>query len=177
MVQSLVDRGRATAMQIAENVQNEVAKQLGWLANRVDDVEDQMEAFVTRFNAGDGTVPGVAEAVDSAARAVAPTTKKAPGRKAAGKKAAPKKAAAPEKASAKKAAAAKRAPAKKTAARKAAAKKAPAKKAAAAKRAPARKAVASAERTTKRVAKKAASATKQAVGSSGVAKVATSRPG
>ena len=133
MVQTLLERGRETATHIAEVVQAEVARQLGWLANRVDDVEDQLEAIVSRF------APGGA----------APTRrpKKAPAKKAAAKKAPAKKAAA-------KKAPAKKAPAKKAPAKKAAAKKAPAKKAAA-KKAPAKK----------------------AVGTSGVRKVATTRPG
>ena len=45
-VQTLLERGKETATHIAEAVQTEVAKQLGWLANRVDDLEDQLEALV-----------------------------------------------------------------------------------------------------------------------------------
>ena len=47
-VQEMLERGRATATQVAEAVQAEVAKQLGWLASRVDDLEDQLESFVSR---------------------------------------------------------------------------------------------------------------------------------
>jgi polyhydroxyalkanoate synthesis regulator phasin len=119
-VQAMLDRGRS----FAEAVQQEVAKQLGWLGSRVDDIEDQLESLVSRVNPG-GRAPA----------------KKAPAKKAPAKKAPAKKAAA-------KKAPAKKAPAKKAPAKKAAAKKAPAK------RAPAKK----------------------AVGSSGVRKVATTRP-
>jgi polyhydroxyalkanoate synthesis regulator phasin len=59
MVQSLMERGRATAAAVTEAVQNEVSRQLGWLANRVDDVEDQLEALVTRLSP-DGLRPAPA---------------------------------------------------------------------------------------------------------------------
>jgi hypothetical protein len=107
-VQAMVDRGRS----FAEAVQHEVTKQLGWLASRVDELEDQLESLVSRVNPGAGAAPA----------------KKAP---------------------------AKRAPAKRAPAKKAPATKAPAKKKAPAKRTPAKK---------------------KAVGSSGVRKVATTRP-
>ena len=122
-VQAMIDRGRA----FAEAVQHEVTKQVGWLASRVDDLEDQIESLVSRRNPAGG----------------ATAVKQAPAKKAPAKKA-----------PAKKAPARKRAPAKKAAAKKAPAKKAPAKRAPARKRAPAKK----------------------AVGSSGVRKVATTRP-
>src|SRR5919112_2982399 len=56
-VQSLIDRGRRATAQLAETVQAEVAKQLGWLANRVDDLEDQLEGFVSRVTLGGATPP------------------------------------------------------------------------------------------------------------------------
>ena len=105
MVQTLLERGRETATHMAGVVQAEVARQLGWLANRVDDVEDQLEAIVSRF------APG-----GPAASPAAPT-KKAPAKKAPAEKAAAKKA--PAKKTAAKKTAAKKAPAKKTAAKKA----------------------------------------------------------
>jgi polyhydroxyalkanoate synthesis regulator phasin len=145
-VQALIERSRETALAIAEAVQNEVTKQLGWLANRVDDVEDQVEGLVSRFS--------------PMASSSAPA-KKAAARKAAAKKAPVKKAAA-------KRTVAKKAPAKRTA-RRSTARKAPTKKKAAAKRSTAR--TSTAKRSP---AKKAA--TGGAVGSSGVRKVATSRP-
>jgi polyhydroxyalkanoate synthesis regulator phasin len=120
-VQTMLDRGRA----FAEAVQQEVTKQLEWLASRVDELEGQLESVVSRMSPGGGPAPA----------------KKAPAKKAAAKKAPAKKATA------------KRAPAKKTAAKKAPAKRATAKRTTA-KRAPAKK----------------------AVGSSGVRKVATTRP-
>ena len=121
-VQSMLDRGRA----FAEAVQQEVTKQVGWLASRVDELESQLEAVVSRVTPGGGRAP------------------------------------------------AKKAPAKKAAAKKAAAKKAPA-KTAAAKKAPAKRAPAKKRASTKRTATRKAPA-KKAVGSSGVRKVATTRP-
>jgi hypothetical protein len=131
-VQAILDRGKS----FAEAVQQEVTKQMGWLASRVDDLEDQLESLVSRISPGAATTP------------VKQAAKTAPAKKAPAKKAAAKKA-----------------PAKKAAAKKAPAKKAPAKKKAAAKRAPAKK---------KAAAKRAPA--KQAVGTSGVRKVATTRP-
>jgi polyhydroxyalkanoate synthesis regulator phasin len=116
-VQAMIDRGRA----FAEAVQQEVTKQVGWLASRVDDLEGQLESLVSRINPAGG----------------ATAVKQAPAKKAPAKRAP-----------------AKRAPAKKAAAKKAPAKKAPAKRAPARKRAPAKK----------------------AAGSSGVRKVAATRP-
>jgi polyhydroxyalkanoate synthesis regulator phasin len=150
-VQALIERSRETALAIAEAVQNEVTKQLGWLANRVDDVEDQMEGIVSRFS----------PLASSSAPAKKAPAKKAPAKKAAAKKAAANKAPATR-------TAAKTAPAKRTA-RRSTARKAPTKKKAAAKRSTAR--TSTAKRSP---AKKAA--TGGAVGSSGVRKVATSRP-
>ena len=46
-VQSLIERGPGNGHADRRAVQAEVAKQLGWLANRVDDLEDQLESFVT----------------------------------------------------------------------------------------------------------------------------------
>src|SRR6476660_8019651 len=57
-VQALIERSRETAKAIAEAVQAEVTKQLGWLANRVDDVEDQVEAIVSRFSPLAGSTAG-----------------------------------------------------------------------------------------------------------------------
>lgn len=125
VVQDLLDRGRRTATQLAETVQSEVAKQLGWLANRVDDLEDQLEGFVTRV------VPRRApdQAAAAPASATPAATKRAPAkRKAAAKKqkAAPTKKRAANTSTVKKRAA----PAKKAAAKKSAAKKSATKKSA-----------------------------------------------
>ena len=62
MVQTLLEKGRETATHLAEAVQAEVTKQLGWLANRVDDVEDQLETLVSRLSPG-GSAPASAPAV------------------------------------------------------------------------------------------------------------------
>jgi polyhydroxyalkanoate synthesis regulator phasin len=99
-VQRLVERGRETMARLAELVEAEVAKQFGRLAARVDDLEEQLEALVSRVG-----VPGV------------------PGKKAVTKKTAAKKAPAKKKAAAKRAPAKKKAPAKKAAAKRAPAKK------------------------------------------------------
>jgi polyhydroxyalkanoate synthesis regulator phasin len=112
-VQSLLERGRQVATQISDAVQAEVSRQLGWLANRVDDIEDQLESFVSRVSPGRGATTSTTAKKTSATKAGA---KKAPAkRKAAAKKASAKKA------PAKKSAAKKRAPAKKAGAKKAAA--------------------------------------------------------
>jgi polyhydroxyalkanoate synthesis regulator phasin len=95
-VQMLLERGKETAAQIAEAVQAEVTKQLGWLANRVDDLEEQIEGFVSRLTPGQAAAPAKRTAA-----------KKAPAKRTAAKKAPVKKA-----------------PAKRTAARKSPAKKA-----------------------------------------------------
>jgi polyhydroxyalkanoate synthesis regulator phasin len=119
-VQSLLERGRQVATQISDAVQAEVSRQLGWLANRVDDIEDQLESFVSRMSPGRGaaTKATTRQAATTAKKtsATKSSTKKAPAkRKAAAKKTAAKKA------PAKKSAAKKRAPVKKAGAKKAAA--------------------------------------------------------
>ena len=112
-VESLIERGRETSLMIGEVVKTEVGKQLSWLANRVDDLEDQLEAVVSRFSGG-GPAPAATKA----------STAKSPAKKA----------------TATKKTAAKKAPArKKAAARKSPAKKAPARKKSAARKAPAKK--------------------------------------
>lgn len=140
---ALVEKGKETTASVAEIVQREVAKQLGWIAERFDDVEDQLEAVARRI--ADGGREVASDVSDAAAPAVAAVkratgvgtpakkapAKRAPAKKAAAKKAPAKKAAA-TKAPAKKTAA-KKAPAKKAAGTKTAARKAPAKKTAAAK--------------------------------------------
>jgi colicin import membrane protein len=112
-IQRLVDRGREAMTRIAELVEAEVSKQFGRLAGRVDELEAQLEALVSRVN-----LPGVPGKK-------APARKKAAAKKAPARKAPARKKAATRKAPARKKAAAKKAPARK----KAAARKAPAKKA------------------------------------------------
>jgi len=92
-VQAMLDRGRA----FAEAVQQEVTKQVGWLASRVDDIESQLETMVSRIS----PVGGAGTAKKSPAKQTA--AKKAPAKRAAAKRAPAKKARA------------KRAPAKKAA--------------------------------------------------------------
>ena len=112
-VQSLLERGRQVAGQISDAVQAEVSRQLGWLANRVDDLEDQLESFVSRVSPGRAATKATTRRTTTAAKktsASKSSANKAPAkRKAAAKKTTAKKA------PAKKAAAKKRAPAKKAA--------------------------------------------------------------
>lgn len=102
-VQALIERGKETSAMMSEVVKGEVTKQLGWLANRVDDLEDQLEGLVTRMsNAGPSPAKKTAakKAPDTST-----TAKKAPAKKTAAKKTAATKTAA-KKAAAKKSAAA-----------------------------------------------------------------------
>src|SRR5215213_1073481 len=85
-VQAMLDRGRA----FAEAVQQEVTKQVGWLASRVDDIESQLETMVSRIS----PVGGAGTAKKSPAKQTVATrtaTKKAPAKKAAAKRAPAKK--------------------------------------------------------------------------------------
>jgi polyhydroxyalkanoate synthesis regulator phasin len=98
-VQALLERSRETATAIGESVQREVTKQLGWLAKRVDELEDELESTLSRFNplASSKEAPTASDAVKaSAKRAPTKTTavKRAPAKRAPAKKSAPKKAAA-----------------------------------------------------------------------------------
>ncbi len=113
VVKSMVDRGRETSERISTSVQREVAKQVGWMSERFDELEDRFEALAESLA---DRVPGMPAPV-----------KKAPAKKTAAKKAPAKKT--PAKKTAAKKAPAKKAPAKKAPAKKAPAKKAPAKKA------------------------------------------------
>ena len=56
-VQTLVDWGKQTTSQITSIVQREISKQLAWLADRVDDVEDQMEGLVSRVSGSPAKAP------------------------------------------------------------------------------------------------------------------------
>ena len=103
-VQSLLDRTRETSTKLTETVQREVAKQLGWLSERFDELEDRFEEFAEQFAARTGIANPLGGSDDAAAPATATTAKQAPAKKAAAKKAPAKKAAA-KKAPAKKAAA------------------------------------------------------------------------
>ena len=79
-VQAMIDRGRA----FAEAVQHEVTKQVGWLASRVDDLEDQIESLVSRLNpAGGATAVKQAPAKKAPAKR-APARKRAPAKQAVG---------------------------------------------------------------------------------------------
>src|SRR5688500_343990 len=45
LVQQIVDRGRETSERISANVQREVARQVGWMSERFDELEDRFEAL------------------------------------------------------------------------------------------------------------------------------------
>ena len=98
-VQSLIERGKQTSAQIAELIKSEITKQFGWLADRVDEVEDQLESLVSRVSGRGGEAPKPAA---SAPAKKAPAARKTAVRKAPAKKATAKKAPA-KKATAKKA--------------------------------------------------------------------------
>jgi polyhydroxyalkanoate synthesis regulator phasin len=89
-VQSLIEKGKETSTAIAAIVKAEVTKQLGWLANRVDDIEDQVEGLVSRVSGGDSKPAAAPAKKAPAARTTA--AKKAPAKKAPAKKAPAKKA-------------------------------------------------------------------------------------
>jgi polyhydroxyalkanoate synthesis regulator phasin len=117
-VESLIERGRETSMMIAEVVKAEVGKQLSWLANRLDDLEDQFESVVSRFSSGGGSAPAApAAAVAKEAPAKKSTAKKSTGKKSTAKKSTAKKSTA-KKSTAKKSTG-KKSTAKKTAAKRA----------------------------------------------------------
>ena len=141
-VQSLIERGRQTSTLIAEIVKGEVARQLARLANRIDDVEDQLEGLVGRVSGG-RAAPAADDVVASSGPSEGATDAVPAGGKAPAGKSATRKSTA-KKASAKKTASANKTPgAKKTAGAKKAtgAKKTPGtKKAAAAKKSGAQKA-------------------------------------
>src|SRR3990170_6544302 len=73
-VQSLIEKGKETSASIAALIKAEVTKQLGWLANRVDEVEDQLEGLVSRVSGGGDAKP-------AAAPTAATPAKKAPAKR------------------------------------------------------------------------------------------------
>src|SRR5829696_8265100 len=85
-VQALLERGRKVTSQIAEAVQSEVANQLGWLANRVDDMEDQLESFVSRMTPRQGGGRERSAATAPAAGADGATAKKSTGKRSTAKR-------------------------------------------------------------------------------------------
>jgi polyhydroxyalkanoate synthesis regulator phasin len=111
VTQSLIERGRETSERLASMVHDEVAREMAWLNERYDELEQQFEALAERVGE---SVPGLA--------AKKSTAKKSAAKKSAAKKRPAKKSAA-KKSTAKKSAAKKR-PAKKSTAKKTAAKKA-----------------------------------------------------
>ena len=114
--QALVERGRETSDRIRTLVQAEVSREVAWLNERYEELEEQFEALADRVGE---VVPGVA----------GNNGKKRPAKKSTAKKTAAKKSTA--KKSAAKKTAAKKSTAKKSTAKKTAAKKSTAKKSAA----------------------------------------------
>ncbi len=92
MVQQIVDRGRETSDRISANVQREVAKQVGWLSERFDELEDRFEALAETL--ADKAPKAAVSVVATRSVSKAPA-KKAPAKKAPAKKAPAKKVAAP----------------------------------------------------------------------------------
>jgi polyhydroxyalkanoate synthesis regulator phasin len=121
LVEELVSRGREAGGAAVATAQQELTKQLGKFASRLDEIEAMIEELAKKLGIVNAK-PAPAASSATAAPATKAPAKKAPAKKAPAKKAPAKKAAA-KKAPAKKAAA-KKAPAKKAAAKKAPAKKA-----------------------------------------------------
>jgi polyhydroxyalkanoate synthesis regulator phasin len=93
-VQALVDRSRETSEQLNSTVQREVAKQLGWLAERFDELEDQLEAVADRLAEQVEFLPGrAAPPTASAPRATAQAAETSASKKSASRKSASKKSA------------------------------------------------------------------------------------
>ena len=85
LAQRLVTRGRDTTTQLGQLVQQEVGKQLGRLAGRVDELEEQLEGLVAR-------VAGRGAAKSKPSRAKKTTSKKSSSKKSStAKKTAAKK--------------------------------------------------------------------------------------
>jgi polyhydroxyalkanoate synthesis regulator phasin len=121
--QALVERGRETSDRLRSMVQAEVSREVAWLNDRYEELEEQFEALADKVGE---VVPGVAGSANNRRKR---TAKKSTAKKSAAKKSAAKKSAA--KKSAAKKSAAKKSPAKKSASKKAAPKKRAAKKSAA----------------------------------------------
>jgi polyhydroxyalkanoate synthesis regulator phasin len=173
LLQMMVSRGRETTDRMTALVQSEVAKQLKALSERFDDVEGRLESLASSIKDG---IVGAASGMTGTAGAPAPaptpsasTTSHATAPKTAAntttKKADVKKVSKPAKKSG-----AKKSGAKKSGARKSSAKKSAAKKSAA-KKSGAKKSTAN-KSAAKKSSKQSAP---DAVGSSGVRKVSTSR--
>ena len=117
-IEGLVGRGRETSAMITKAVKSEVSRQLGLLADRVAELEAQLEGLVSRFSgAASVTLPTMDGSSKEAARTSPPARKKSTAKKAPTKKSTAKKAPT------------KKSPAKSTARKKSTAKKGPAKRA------------------------------------------------
>jgi polyhydroxyalkanoate synthesis regulator phasin len=97
LAQRLVDRGRNTTTQLGQLVQQEVTKQLGRLASRVDDVEQQVEGLVTRVTGRGAAKPKASGSKKSSPKKASASRKKSSSKKTSVSKKAPakKQAAAP----------------------------------------------------------------------------------
>jgi polyhydroxyalkanoate synthesis regulator phasin len=119
ITQILIERGRETSERISSLVQAEVSREVGWVSERFDELEEQLETLAEKVGE---TVPGLGRAGGGTRKS---TARKSAAKKSSAKKSPAKKSAA--KKSAAKKSAAKKSPAKKSAAKKSAAKKSAAK--------------------------------------------------
>jgi polyhydroxyalkanoate synthesis regulator phasin len=154
LLQTLLARGRETSDRVAGLVQAEVAKQVQALSERFDDIEGRLEALTASFRisvaGGARSTPAAADVTTTDGAADHEPASAAGSTTETTGDASPTKASAPKKSSAKKSGA-KKSAAKKSGAKKSAARKSTAKS-------------------------KQAAAASDAVGSSGVRKVSTTRP-
>jgi polyhydroxyalkanoate synthesis regulator phasin len=157
LLQLMVSRGRETKDRMSALVQSEVAKQLKVLSERLDDIEGRLESLASSLKDGIvGAASGVSGTAGSPASASTPGTSDATNPKAAANKTV--------KRTAKKTGASKdsKKPAKKSRAKKSGARKSSAKR--------------TATKSATPSAAEQSSSAPDAVGSSGVRKVSTSRP-
>jgi len=78
-INAIVARGRETSEQIAETVQREVSKQVTWLSERFDDLENRFEelaeSITDRVNGGDSDEAAPAKKKAAGSSGVAPVAK------------------------------------------------------------------------------------------------------
>ena len=106
LVNDLVERGRETSDRLSDAIQREVSKQVSWLSERFDDLEDRFEDLASSLAERVGnSEKSATDAAPAPAEKKAPVKKKAPAKKTPATKKAPtkKKAAARKKAPARKA--------------------------------------------------------------------------
>src|SRR5262245_57896293 len=94
LAQRLVERVRDATTQLGQLVQQEVSRQLGRLASRVDDVEEQLEGLVSRVSGRGGGKPKPSGAKKSSTKKAPAKKKSTSAKKSTAKKTAAKKTAA-----------------------------------------------------------------------------------